>query len=265
MELEELYKIEPEYNQIPGGVRLNEKNIFSLQRTEPFLQKINKEINIIHNVLTEFDCIQIIKYFESQGKYAPVSVQGMTETGIYNNTKGSNRITGFGPKLAQQLYVKIKDQVEKYVTFNEKSSTDWWQYSDGSYEGHKEWKLVGLSPMLRFMKYEPGGKHYAHYDAGFLYPGGTYRTLKSFVLYLTTNDTGATRFINDGQENIPVHLRNHNDWDKDTNVEDVYFKTLPKRGNMLIFDHKLCHDVEPFLGNELERIIIRGDILFEKI
>lgn len=262
--LQELYKIEPDYSKIPGGIKLNEKTLFDLYRTEPFRKQIDKDIDIIHNAVTSVDCLKIMEFFESQGQYAPVSVQGMTD-GEYNNEKGSNRITGFGPQLSQKLYEKIKKDIEGNYTFNDYSSTDWWQQSDGSYEGHRDWKVVGLSPMLRFMKYEKFGKHYAHYDAGFLYPGGKYRTLKSFVLYLTTNDSGATRFIDDGQEEIPVHLRNHNDWNKDTKDEEVFFKTLPVRGDMLIFDHKVCHDVEPFLGNEKERIIIRGDVLFEKV
>lgn len=262
--LQELFKIEPDYSKIPGGIRLNEESLFDLYPTDTWKLKIDKDIDMIYNVISDVDCKDIISFFESQGQYAPVSVQGMTD-GAYNAEKGSNRITGFGPKLAQKLYDKIKKHIEGNYKFDDLSSTDWWQYSDGSYEGHKNWKVVGLSPMLRFMKYEKSGKHYAHYDAGFLYPGGTHRTLKSFVLYLTTNSTGATRFIDDGQDHIPVYLRNHNDWDRDTREDEIFYKTLPVKGDMLIFDHKVCHDVEPFLGDEPERIIIRGDVLFERI
>jgi len=262
--LQELFKIEPDYSKIPGGIRLNEDNLFDFQQTKVYPQYIRDDIQILHNVISDDDCSHIIKFFESQGNYAPVSVQGMTDE-KYNDEMGSNRITGFGPEFAKKLYSKIEDYYKFTNIFNKFSSTDWWQHNDGSYEGHMAWKPIGLSPMLRFMKYEKFGKHYAHYDAGFLYPGGKYRTLKSFVLYLTTNTTGATRFIEDGQKDIPVHLRNHNDWDRDTRHDEVFFKTLPVKGNMLIFDHRICHDVEPFLGNEKERIIIRGDVLFEKI
>lgn len=250
--LEQLFKIEPDYTKT-----LNLSDFI-----HPTLNKVSDEIQIINNVLSIEDCKQIIELFEKQGNYQSVSVQGMTD-GQYNNKKGSDRITGFCPEIATNFYNRIKRLLNESFICNRFTSTDWWQQSDGSYEGHTDWKMVGLSPMLRFMKYEKYGKHYAHYDTCFLYPGGTHRTLKSFVLYLTTNYTGSIRFIKDNQSHIPTHLRNHNDWNRETLPNEVYFETLPVAGNMLIFDHKICHDVDEFLGNE-ERIIIRGDVLFEK-
>jgi hypothetical protein len=138
-------------------------------------------------------------------------------------------------------------------------STDWWQ-------GDKLrtiWYPVGFSPMLRFMRYDSGGQHYAHYDAGFIYPNDNYRTLQSVVIYLTTNtDGGATRFIEDNQMHLPVWERNHQDWTREVQPSEVLYSSQPQMGKMLIFDHRLCHDVEMYRGND-PRIIIRGDIVFQ--
>ena len=107
--------------------------------------------------------------------------------------------------------------------------------------------------------------HFAHYDAGYFYDDTDYRTLKSMVIYLTTNETCATRFINDKNETVPVWLRNHSDWSRKTRENEVVLKSKPVAGRALIFDHRLCHDVEEYDGKEGSRIIIRGDIIYKKI
>ena len=114
------------------------------------------------------------------------------------------------------------------------------------------------------MKYENSGQHYAHYDAGFIYPDNRYRTLKSMVIYLTTNEGAATRFIKDGQDNLAIWDRKHEDWDREVNDDEIIAKSECIQGNILIFDHRLCHDVQKYLGTD-PRIIIRGDVVYRNM
>ena len=115
------------------------------------------------------------------------------------------------------------------------------------------------------MKYESGGQHYAHYDAGFIYPDDKYRTLQSIVIYLTTNVAGgSTRFIQDGQSTVPMRERKTEDWLREVEPNEVITSVYPKKGNILFFDHRLCHDVEKYFGNG-PRIIVRGDIIYQAI
>jgi len=146
-------------------------------------------------------------------------------------------------------------------SMNNFSSTDWWQGD----KNRKLWKPKLASPMMRFMRYEKSGQHYAHYDAGYIYKNDNYRTLMSYVIYLTDcKEGGSTRFIQDNQQDIPIWEREHGDWTKEASIDDVIYSVKPKKGSILLFDHRICHDVEQYMGNT-PRIIIRGDIIFEAV
>ena len=121
--------------------------------------------------------------------------------------------------------------------------------------------------MLRFMRYDEDSEHYAHYDAGYFYPDNLYRTLKSMVIYLTTNQQGSTRFIKDNQSNIRVQERSHEDWSRRVLSDEVLFESYPEQGKVMLFNHRMCHDVQQFhrTGDEKYRIIIRGDVIYERL
>jgi hypothetical protein len=85
------------------------------------------------------------------------------------------------------------------------------------------------------------------------------------VIYLTSNSSGATRVIKDGQEHLDVYDRNHSDWSQRSEDWQILYDVLPEIGKMFIFDHRLCHDVEQYDGLTGDRIIIRGDIIYAKV
>jgi ectoine hydroxylase-related dioxygenase (phytanoyl-CoA dioxygenase family) len=117
---------------------------------------------------------------------------------------------------------------------------------------------------LRFMRYPPGGRHLCHYDAAFDYGDGR-RTLMSVVFYLSdAADSGATRFVRDGQETLPTAQRRFDDWSRDTRADEVILRVLPRAGSALVFDHRICHDVERWEGPG-DRIIIRADVVYEQV
>jgi hypothetical protein len=249
----------PDLSNIPGGVDV--KPPFGLTESwvsKPTMAYSEGDITLIRDVMRPTDCQRLIEYFESIGTYAPVTIQG-TQV-VSDDTVGSMRITGYAPTVADDLYQLLADVLTDTKVCNEMTPTDWWQYDTG-----RVWEVAGFSPMLRFMRYSNGGKHYPHYDAGYIYPNTSYRTLKSFILYLTTNKSGATRFIRDGQDGIPVMHRNHADWDREPLEEEVISRTLPVAGNMLVFDHRLCHDVEAYTDEVGDRVIIRGDVLYRAL
>lgn len=214
-------------------------------------------------------CDRIVEFMMRAPRLAPVSVQGMAgspggpaDSEPTNDKVGSLRTTTWSPPLAAQLEGVFEslplcrgDRV-----MNDYTATDWWQ------EGmHRRWRYVGVSPMLRYMRYEEGGEHYAHYDAAFIYPDPTYRTLTSVVIYLSTNSSGATRFVRDNQSTVPVWNRRHEDWSRRVVTDEVVASSLPTKGSVLFFDHRLCHDVAPYDGAEGSRIIIRGDLIYHAV
>jgi len=211
---------------------------------------------IIRNALTHNECAQLIEFMNQSDNFEDVGVQGMMDQ--KDERIGSKRTSIWAPEVAHQIWQRVMPFLKPKMC-TKFTPTDWWQDNDVDY--NMFYKPIGMSPLLRFMQYENGGQHYAHYDASYIYPISQYRTLKSVVIYLTTNYGAATRFVKDGQNSIPINERNHMDWDRPVKDEEIIGKSECIRGNILIFDHRLCHDVEQYLGTE-KRIIIRGDIIY---
>lgn len=251
-----LVHIKPKMTELPGGwepkttVRLEGDNRIS--KNEIF----GESAFVLNNALSSKDCEALISFMNGAGIIAGVSVHGRKD--IPDHGIGSQRTTAWCEDLALSLFDNIAAYLEKRE-MKDTTSTDWWQ--DGL---HRNWEPVGISPLLRFMRYEKGGQHYSHYDAGFFYPDQTHRTLMSLVFYLTTNTKGgSTRFIRDNQEELPVWERVHDDWTREAKIDEVVYSVPPQKGSVLIFDHRICHDVEQYLG-ENPRVIIRADVIFRK-
>ena len=200
-------------------------------------------------------------------KNAPVQPEGVSIQGMMNpipENVGSCRITMFNRSMAKEL-----ERLFAYVDFRKErvmtdfDSTDFWQGD----KNRRRWSFCGVSPLLRTMMYSAGGQHFTHMDAGFQYNNDNYRTLMSFVLYLSTNKSGATRIIDDKQGHLPVWERDHSDWTREAREDEVLFESYPKAGSLLIFDHRIAHDVQKFVPeNEGEkRIIVRGDLIFKAV
>jgi len=212
----------------------------------------------VHGVLSSADCARLAEALASSSCAEPVGVTGVRDSyGV-----GSTRATGWSPALAADLWRRLAPVVPSVRFLDARDPTD--AFATATRAGHRSWRVVGLSPLLRFMRYEPGGRHLCHYDAGFDYGDGR-RTLLSAVFYLTDAlHSGATRFVRDGQEEKPVHERNFADWTVDTEDEQVVASVSPHAGDAVLFDHRLCHDVQRWEGPGL-RVIIRADVVYEAI
>ena len=245
----------PNISSLPGGWDPSFYPKLEMEKLPlHWIEKVQDDIGIIHNLLTDKDCDLLKGFYNQAPRKEKVSVQGNKDQ--MDDRIGSNRATIWSPGLASELWMKMNMFFRDHRSMSVFSSTDWHQGKVA-----REWLPIGVSPMLRFMKYTEGGEHYAHYDAGYIYDNPEIRTLSSFVIYLTTNDSGSTRFIKDGQDRVPVYLRDHNDWTRETKDDEVFFSSMPKKGKMLFFDHRICHDVSKFEGTE--RMIIRGDIIYK--
>src|SRR5450432_2027122 len=211
-----------------------------------------------HAVLSHADCQRLIAAMHDSGKAEAVGVSGIK--GSYG--VGSVRATAWSPELAGALWRRLKPAVPTVRFLHAHSPTDGFATKERS--GHRSWRVVGLSPVLRFMRYEPGGQHFCHYDAGFDYGDGR-RSLLSVVFYLSeTPDSGATRFVRDGQGKKPTAERDFSDWTRETRAEEVLCEVHAKRGDALVFDHRLCHDVQRWDGPG-SRLIVRADVVYEAI
>ncbi len=213
---------------------------------------------LVRGVLSLSDCARLCLAMERSGGAEPVGVTGARDGyGV-----GSVRATAWSPELGAALWGRLRPAVPSVRFLGETSPTD--HFATGTRSGHRSWRVVGLSPLLRFMRYEPGGRHLCHYDAGFDYGDGR-RTLLSVVLYLEgAPGSGATRFVRDGQESLPARSRDYSDWIRDTLDEEVIASVQPEPGAALVFDHRLCHDVQRWEGPGA-RVIVRADVVYELI
>lgn len=174
------------------------------------------------------------------------------------------RYPAWSRALAQLLWNRTHHFFETIREMTNKTSTDW--YGTPERTEHRRWNLHEMSPFFRCIEYMHGGEHWPHYDMGYDYPD-TRRSLLSFVIYLnsvSSSDQGAMRFIRDGQEHLPVWQRNHTDWNCPSKEETVLLKIQPTMGTMVVFDHRVLHDVEMYTGGDT-RISMRGDIVYRAI
>lgn len=168
---------------------------------------------------------------------------------------GSWRLSTYDEPLAELLYQRLRPhypQVREMDGFSVEV------------DGHPRWSLVGVNPLLRFIRYEGGGRLIPHYDAPYI-ASDMKRSLASLVIYLTDNGlSGATRFIYDPQRDWPVAAMDLSDHAEMAPENKVIAQVPAQSGQGLVFDHRLLHDGCPL--NEGERkLIIRTDLMFEAI
>ncbi|MFN8607062.1 MAG: 2OG-Fe(II) oxygenase [Vulcanimicrobiota bacterium] len=218
---------------------------------------------VAHQVLSPSNCQLLRQAMDASGCGCPVDVFGFSgadarggiRTAETDAARGSWRATAWSPQLASQLWTLLEPAIPDERVMQDLTATDW--------PPHRRWSKVGLSPVLRFMRYESGGQHCCHYDQSFDYGDGR-RTLLSVVFYLTEaapEEGGCTRFVRDGQESLPLDRRNYGDWTRLTRDDEVIVGVRPQLGSALVFDHRLCHDVQAYCGSN-PRVIVRGDVVF---
>lgn len=238
-------------NNFVGQFNLSEEfnNFYNLNSNIGY-KNINN-IDIFNNILNSKQIAILHKEINSIS-WVPVGIDGYLKN--FNGIIGSYRASVYDQTLADYFFNTLKEYLNPNLILNEYATTDW--------DFHSNWKFVGINPLFRFIKYENNGILVPHYDASFIY-NNEKRTLKSLVIYLTTNNSGKTRFLNDQQINIPYQNRNFEDQFFKPLDKDIYFENSCIQGNAISFNHRLLHD-SSMIDNEI-KIIIRTDLVYEKI
>jgi len=202
------------------------------------------------DLLTKSEIEQLLQIFnDSDKKHA--NVYGYTK-GPETKEIGSKRCTLYNVELADKIWNRIKSNIDNLV-LADKPTTDW--------KSGEMYRAVGVNPAFRFIGYmQDDSSLVPHYDYSFV--NGDYKTLKSLVIYLTTNKTGGTRFLQDYQAGS--WNKDLSDW-KAENKATAISKgvVMPVAGQAIMFDHHLLHDSD-YVNGEY-KVIIRTDIVYEKI
>lgn len=190
--------------------------------------------------------------------WQPVSITGMSGNYEPGDYIGSYRASSLQEKYAEALSQRIQPHVPSVKICDDSTASDW--------DGHRWWKLVGVNPLLRFIKYLDGGYLVSHYDAPYIANSDT-RTLTSLVIYLDHSpqlEGGAVRYLKDVQAHLPVDQRDLSDSLKEVSEEDVRVALLPDAGTGIVFDHRILHDSQKVRG-EGAKIICRTDLMYTKV
>lgn len=223
-------------------VTIHNGNIFEFTCNRPIM---TGSVDGIRNMFTKY---------EEAGHLYPVTVTGLKTGGKEQSEVGSTRFCTMDPSFATIL----TDVISNTGIF-------------GAREFAKDWyTFANVSQYFRFMKYEKGGEHFPHYDSDFdfgyslrsgcMSSDHTVSTKMSMVVYFTNNNSGEIAFVHD-----PRKEHNNTDWNRQATEEETYLKILPRALKIVIFDHDVCHTVLPFKDDDGDRIICRGDLIFEKM
>lgn len=254
-----IYSEMPPFDKIPGGIFLEDIKDFPIEVQKSSIRKtLLSNVSVIEDFLSLKQVSYLRNLMDSFSNKESVSKSGLIDG---SKEIGSYRNTVFCEELS-----KILTRIFRRQDFPSLLILD--DYFPCELNGKSYWNFSSISPMFRMMTYKYGGEHVPHYDAPYVYKfDNSYQTLFSFVLYLTDNKTGATRFIKDNQEKKKLSKRNLSDWDRFALNEEVIQEEFPKSGKLLIFPHRLCHDVSKFLPEDKEEVrqIIRGDLVFKSV
>jgi hypothetical protein len=209
------------------------------------------------NVLSSDEVEAIQRAIDGQ-PWQPVGLNGIADD--YDAGRGdqigSYRASCFSEPLAEILWSRLTPLFPAIRTMDDSTPTDW--------DGHRRWQPIAINPLLRFIRYLPGGLLVPHYDAPYDYGDDRRRTLTTVVIYLQDEAIGgATRFLRDPQIELPLADRRYDDWTRLAAEQEVTARVQPEPGTALLFDHRVLHDSEPLAAGH--KTIIRTDVIYERV
>lgn len=208
----------------------------------------------IHHLLTVHE-VQALALHARMHCSVEVGIDGIRDHYQEGARVGSFRASAFSQELADRLWARLA-ALPWPATFSAASFTDWAQVP--------HWSACGINPLFRFIRYRPGqGELVAHYDAPYV-QDPDHRTLYTLLLYLTSNEEeGATRFVLDSQDEVPLENRDFSDWPRCAHDCEVRLSVSPIAGDALVFEHRLLHDSSPVTRSE--KLVVRSDICFHAL
>ena len=218
----------------------------------------NETVYVADRLLAGAEVTSLLQNLSGQ-KWLPADMHGMRrDFDPARDKTGSWRASTYSPRLSYALWQRLEGLLPMIEHIPSGSSLD---ARDGVL-----WRAAGVSPLFRFIKYTDDGVLVPHYDAPFDFGDGR-RTLKSMVVYLTdaTASGDATRFIRDAQLETPALERKYDDWNRVAKDEEIILSLSPAAGSAIILNHRVLHDSAPSRENAPEKIVMRADIVYEKI
>ena len=200
-------------------------------------------VQIINNVLEEREIEILLKRIINE-EWIKSDIHGKIITD--KKLLGSYRLSWYNKNFANNIWNRIKEHIDNYIINDDIETND----------NCRVWRIIGINPLFRFIKYNNNDSLVPHYDSTYKYDSNI-KSFKSIIIYLTNNNSGETCFIKEKE-----NKNNYDDWDNNELDTDIIFKINPLKGSLAIFDHNILHSSKK-IENE-EKIIIRTDLMYEK-
>lgn len=237
----------PEIETLDNIKWFHYKNDLKVTNIKPFEYTHKPDLIKVQNMLTESD-VNILTEFFNQGN--DHSYYYTDRDGSLSPEKSfSKRKSLYSEHLSKIIFERLNPHLDKILKLKN---------SDLEFEELKYntlWTPVSISPYFRFIEYTKNGELIPHYDTPHKYDSETF-TLKTLVLSLTTNKEGATEFYFED-------CIDYKDYD-DLILKDPVTKYEHESGSMLMFDHRVLHQVKPIKKDET-KLIIRTDLIYKRI
>lgn len=170
----------------------------------------------ISDILNQEECNKIVDFCLASPL---VTMKESTIKEHYGySTQGIQRSSFYDISFAAQLYHRLKPYLVEIETIN-----------------HKQYRLIGFNPLIRFIFYKSTHSLIPHYDIP-VKINENITTLKTIVLYLNDSRSGHTNFL---QETRSEH--NYQDCEKNVHFP-IIESVQPEQGKGIIFDHWKLHE-----------------------
>ncbi len=225
--------------------------------------KINKNNQriVIDNVLTEGG-LKVILENLNRGRWQKANEHGDWLGGGVSfvgqmkpkNNVGSWRTSFEDKEMSEVLWESIKHSLPPFLMKTPLSRFD--------AAPNSVWKLTGINPLFRAMRYEEGGFLVPHYDSSFNFSENE-KTLYTLVLYLEKSEGGLFRFITDPFLKTPTEEADFSDWSSAPKEKQIKEAIECNPGRIILFNHLNLHDSTVVsLGS---KILLRTDVVAERV
>ena len=182
-------------------------------------------IKTIPNLLSTEECFELIGVLEAQGFEELDAAYSKSE-------RDNKRIIKVDPHLAAKIFVRLKPHLAPTLDIGHHSKT-----LHHHRLLHGKWRLKGLSPKLRFYRYDKGNKFKRHTDFSDHPNALTHRGFQTLLIYLNNvKKGGATQFFVHNGQNMNV------EWSitPETGLGAVFHQNMVHSGQVVETPPKYC-------------------------
>lgn len=222
-------------------------------------ERLGSTAIVVRDMLSQQECDELVAFIDAHDR-APSHLGEVVMTAASSSAthRNNQRVCISSQPLSTALLARLTPVLvsldQQNITCTPDNADTFLNRGFGM---HGKWSVQSLNPYFRLCKYHPGGHFGPHYDSDFVEDPMRKRSLKTFMIYLNDNYTGGeTNFV----DSHDLHF------DESRQIycspsESVFASLKARRGDCLVFDHRLLHEGQQVMSGE--KYLIRSDVMYE--